>query len=334
MKILVIRFSSLGDVVLSTAIFPNLKAHWPQAEVSVLTRAPYDVLFEGNPAVDHVFLYDPVKQPFSQLIQEIREMGFDIIIDLQGNLKSWYLRFLSGAKRVVAMEKLSWARRWLVWFKRPSESLKKTVRERILDCLKPLEIPVVSAETHLYPSDVARVTEALVAEIPPKLIGIAPGAKHYTKRWAVEGFAEAANRLGAIPDSKIVILGDKPDRAVADKISSLMRVPCQNLAGWTSLKELMAMVSRLSLLLTNDSGLMHMAEALNVSVVAIFGPTVRAFGFAPYRPTSRVVEVVNLPCRPCTLHGDERCPLKHHKCMEDIEVDAVLYATSSLFGDA
>src|SRR5687767_1840557 len=104
MKILVIRLSSLGDVVLATALFPNLKAHFPEAEVSVLTKAPFAGVFDGNPFVNHVFLYDSARQPFSQLIQEIREIGFDVIIDLQGNSKSWYLRLLAGARRVVAME--------------------------------------------------------------------------------------------------------------------------------------------------------------------------------------------------------------------------------------
>src|SRR3989442_828943 len=121
MKILVIRFSSLGDVVLSTVIFPNLRAHYPGAEISVLTRAEYAALFDANPFVNHVFLFDPSRQPFSQLVKEIRDMKFDIIIDLQGNVRSWYLRLVAGARRAVVVEKLAWARRCLVLFKRQSE---------------------------------------------------------------------------------------------------------------------------------------------------------------------------------------------------------------------
>jgi heptosyltransferase-2 len=193
-----------------------------------------------------------------------------------------------------------------------------------------LEVPVVSEETQLFPVNGDAVLKTFSIPIGSKLMGIAPGAKHNTKRWSPERFAEAANRLGAFPNSMILILGDKADQAVADHVSRLIKVSYKNLTGWTSLEELMAVVSRLSFLLTNDSGLLHIGEALRIPLVAIFGPTVRSFGFGPYRKSSRVAEVINLPCRPCTLHGDERCPLTHHHCMVDVDLDAVLFAASDL----
>lgn len=329
-KILVIRFSSLGDVVLTTALLPNLKAHWPSAEVTVLTRHENASLFDGNPHVNRVFVFNPAKQSFYDLSREVRREAFDVVFDLQGNMRSAFICLIAAAPRVVIAKKLTWARRRLVLFKRPSPSLDRSVRERVLDCLAPFGIPAPSTETQLYPpKDTLGVLNTFSIDPGKTLIGIAPGAKHNTKRWKPERFAEAANRLGAVANSLILILGDKQDRTVADQVASLVRVPFKNMAGWTSLPEIMAIMSRLSLLLTNDSGLLHMAEALKVPVVAIFGPTVRAFGFAPYRVTSRVVEVTNLPCRPCTLHGSEQCPLGHHKCMEDVDLEAVLYAASS-----
>ncbi len=333
MKILVIRFSSLGDVVLSTAILPNLRARWPEAEISVLTKVAFAAVFDNNPFVNYVRVFDPEKQSFSRLAAEIRDEHFDIIIDLHANPRSWFVRLLAGAPLTVTVEKATLARYTALYFKRTPRSLSRSVRERILDCLKPLDVPVVNTETQLFPKNANEILATHGIGPHTKLIGVAPGAKHPTKRWSAERFADSANRLGAFPNSMVILLGDKADRSVADRVSSLVKIPCKNLAGWTSLSEMIAIVSRMSLLLTNDSGIMHIGEALKIPLVAIFGPTIRQFGFAPYRKTSRVAEVVNLSCRPCTLHGDERCPLGHHRCMKEVDVNAVLYVASSLLED-
>ncbi len=330
-KILVIRFSSLGDVVLTTALFPNLRHLWPDAEINVLTNEAYAAIFDNNPFVDHVWVMNPDKQSFSQLTKEIRQRNYDVIIDLQVNPKSWLIRLVSGPPVVVTVDKCTWARRGLILFKRKNKSLERSVRERILDCLKPLEAERISDETQLFPKNGDDILKTFSIDSTSTLIGIAPGAQHKTKRWFPVRFAEAANRLGAIHGSTVLLLGNKNDRAVAQQIQPLIKVPFQDLTGWTSVAELVAIMSKLSFLLTNDSGIMHIGDALSVPLVSLFGPTVRGFGFAPYRKSSRVVEVVNLPCRPCTLHGDEQCPLGHHKCMDDIDLNAVLYAASSVF---
>jgi len=330
LKILVIRFSSLGDVILTTAIYPNLKAHWPDCNITVLTKRPYSPLLEGNPHVDHVQFLDDTQQTFHQLSKEIRLQKFDLVIDLQNSLRSWYLRLIASVPRVVVVEKLNWERRKLIWFKRTSPKLDKSVKDRILDCLNPLEVPVSVSETQLFPKNVDQILKTHGIDPGKTLIGISPGARHATKRWTKTGFIEAADRLGAIKNSEILFLGDKSDVSNAKQISNKVSAPYKNLVGWTSLPDLVAIVSKLSLLLTNDSGVLHMGEALNIPLVALFGPTVRPFGFGPYRKSSRVVEVIKLPCRPCTLHGDEQCPLKHHRCMEDLDVNAVLMACSML----
>ncbi|MCB4756233.1 MAG: lipopolysaccharide heptosyltransferase II [Elusimicrobia bacterium] len=329
MRILVIRFSSLGDVVLTTAIFPNLKAHWPAAEVTVLTRRAYADVFDGNPYVDHVRVFDPREQPFSKLTKEVREEGFDLCIDLQGNVRSFLVRMIGGVARAILVEKSLWARWALVWFKRESPSLRRSVREKILDCLGPLGVGAKFSETQLFPSNTDAVLTSFEVDPSLSLIGLAPGAKHATKRWNPEKFAEAANRLGMASNKTVLILGDKSDRPIADKVAALLKLPFKNLAGWTNLKELIAVVSKLSVLVTNDSGLLHIAEAMKIPLVAVFGPTVPAFGFAPYRDSSHVAELPGLSCRPCTLHGDEICPLKHHRCMEDLMAENVLETLQS-----
>lgn len=329
-KILVIRLSSLGDVVLTTALYPNLKAKFPDSEISVLTKSAFAGVFERNPYVNHVYLFDPSREPFSRLLRSLRYEKFDAVIDLHRNLRSLAVRLLSSAPACVLVEKADLARRFLVWFKQAHPVLDRSVRERILDCLKSLDAPIVSPDTQLFPASPGPILSTLGLDPSKRLIGIAPGARHATKRWPVEYFAEAADRLGSMPNAHVVLLGDPSEKGTAAAVMQKMKGPCTNLAGWTDLKELFAIVSKLELLLTNDSALLHIGEALRIPVVALFGPTVRAFGFAPFRSTSRVVEVTNLPCRPCTLHGDDRCPLKHHRCMVDLDVNAVLLACSDL----
>ena len=227
MKILVIRFSSLGDVILSTVIFPNLRARWPQAEITVLIKAAFVPVFDHNPNINHVRIFDPDRQPFSKLANEIRDEHFDVIIDLQGNPRSWILRLLAGAPITVAVEKATVARYAVIYLKRTPASLSKSVRERILDCLKPLEAPVVNQDTQLFPKNAEQVLLANGVDPSKKLIGVAPGAKHNTKRWPAAHFAEAANRLGALSNSMVIILGDKNDKAAAEEVSALVKTPCK-----------------------------------------------------------------------------------------------------------
>lgn len=329
-KILVVRFSSLGDVILTTALLPNLKDQWPDSEVVFLTKKAYASVFDGNPHVDRVHLFDPSVQPFSELVKEIKAENFDIIVDLHGNPRSFLIRLFTGAPLTVVVKKNTLARKVLVWFKYKSASLEKSVRERILDTLTVMDIPVKHSSTQLFPDKNLSPLIALGVDPTRKLIGIAPGAKHATKQWGVEKFAEAGNRLGAFPHSQVLVLGDKSDKPVAADVFRKISVPAKNLAGFTTLKELVSVVSRLSILITNDSGIMHIAEAMDIPLVALFGPTVRSFGFAPYKPTSRVAELINLPCRPCSLHGTQTCPLRHHQCMAELDPSAVMFVASDL----
>lgn len=332
-NILVIRFSSLGDVVLTTPVYPNLKAEWPNARVTVLTRKSFESVFEGNPHVDRVWTFDRKSESFFSIAKRVREEKFDLIIDLQNNLKSYFLRVIAGPPLVVPVNKVTLARWKLLLLKWTSSVLEGSVRERYLDTLRRINVGRAVEDTHLTPQNAEAVLKKLDIPVGRRLIGIAPGAHHATKRWPVEKFAEAANRLGAFPDTTVVILGDKTDAKVGKMVSEKLVVDHRDITGQTTLSELIAVTSRLSFLLTNDSGLMHVGEALGVHLVAVFGPTVRAFGFAPYRKTSRVVEV-SLPCRPCTLHGDEACPLRHHNCMNDVDVSAVLFAASAVLDHA
>ncbi len=330
MKILIVRLSSLGDVVLTTPVMANLKAAWPQAHISMLVKEKFSDVFIGNTDLDEVLVFE--KHGLWGWVKKIREQKYDLYIDLHSTLRSGLIGFFSKIPRRIRYNKKTWQRRLLVWFKWESCSLGKNVSERYLACLEKLPIPVERRQLVLRVSQKERLSEAWEKRLGTgPLIGVAPGAAHATKRWLPENFAAAADELaghmgGERERACIVLLGAASDQKAAWDVLRYVHGPVQDLTGQTSLKELILIAEKCSMILTNDSGVLHVAAALNAPAVAVFGPTVKAFGFFPESDGVRVVENNGLSCRPCTLHGSKQCPRGHFKCMKDISIQQVVGA--------
>jgi len=170
-------------------------------------------------------------------------------------------------------------------------------------------------------------------------LGLCPSARHINKRWPAERYAEAAAQIAGTLKVPIVIFGSADERTQSIAIVELIRrlspdSKIANLAGWLSLPETAAAMDRCAVVLTNDTGLMHIASARNRPLVAIFGPTVRQFGFFPRGEKSRVLETHGLKCRPCTHIGLPRCPEQHFNCMNFITVASVVKEALALTGRA
>ena len=157
------------------------------------------------------------------------------------------------------------------------------------------------------------------ARVRRNFVALAPGSIWGTKRWP--GFHELAARLGSV-----VIVGGPDDRALGDAVAAAAGPGAANAAGALPLRASAALIARASVLVTNDSAPLHLATAVGTPVVAVFGPTVPAFGFGPRGPRDAVLEIEGLSCRPCSLHGPQVCPLGHHRCMREITVETVLAA--------
>jgi heptosyltransferase-2 len=162
------------------------------------------------------------------------------------------------------------------------------------------------------------------------LAGIHPGSVWPTKCWPYENYAKLITRLEKELGVISVIVGGGKDIDLGEQVSRLSDAHSVNLAGKTTLSELMALMKRFRLFITNDSGPMHIAAAFGVPVLGIFGPTTKELGFFPYGEGNRVIEVKGLPCRPCALHGGKKCPQGHFKCMRDITVDEVFAAAREM----
>ena len=171
--------------------------------------------------------------------------------------------------------------------------------------------------------------DAWLAErgVRPGFVAMAPGSIWGTKRWPYYG------ELAAALPGPIVVLGGPEDRALAQAVAESAPGRGFSAAGEVSLRIATALIARAGVLVTNDSAPLHLATATGTRIVAIFGPTVTAFGFGPRGPADRVIEHLSMPCRPCSSHGPQVCPLGHHRCMRDVNMETVAAAVRAALGD-
>jgi heptosyltransferase-2 len=332
-QILVVRLSSLGDVILTTPVLAAIKNSWPGTRIAVLTKKAFAPVFEGNPHVGEVLLFE--ERGLRGWAMEIRRRRFDVVVDLHDTFRSRIWSFASGASHRMRYDKRAAARRQLVWFKKESPRLNGSIVDRYGETLAPFGIALVDKSPRLYFRSEGRLSEEGEHRLGPgPFLALAPGALHATKRWMPDRFAEAAHRLSRQTGYPIVLVGSSTDIPAAEAVVQALAAPFLNLVGKTSLREMMDVLRKSALLLTNDSGAMHVGAALSLPTVALFGPTVKAFGFFPTGGHTRVLEVPSLECRPCSLHGSKMCPRGHFQCMADISVDQVVSAATALLSDA
>jgi heptosyltransferase-2 len=321
-KVLVIRFSSLGDVVLATAALNAIQAMKPGSQLVFLTKAAYAPLLEGHPALKEVWAWEG---DGLGMLRRIRDAHFDHVLDLHGKPRSRLFSALSGAASRARMKNHAWNRRLRVWLRSSSLPMPPDVARRgILAAAEMLGAEAVDARPSVEVSAAAAAwAEAFLKEAGvgegDTVIAVSPGAAWATKRWSEGAFAQAMGLL-AEPGRRFLFVGDASDRDAASRIISYARRGAElaiNAAGRTDFCQLAALLRRSKALLSNDSGPMHLAGAVGTPVVALFGPTVEAFGFFPRGPKDLVLQR-ELSCRPCSVHGSSRCPLGTHACMEGI----------------
>lgn len=322
MKVLVIRLGSLGDVILTTPVVSALKKKYPECAVTVLTKEEYGGVFKDNPDVAEVIELKKDRSSFLQVVAlgDSLDRRFDYVVDLHLNLRSFILRTLTGGV-VLKYSKQIFRRRLLVlnsylpsplrFFK--AESSQVSVIENYFKALKTLGVEYAGEKPYL-----------LFKKRPQKsaLLGLAPGGKKFTKRWPVEKFAELCDKASA-KGFEIRLFGGREDSAVAEKIKSITKASLQDFTGKTDVLETASLMSECSVVVANDSAPMHIASAADTRVIALFCATTAAFGFAPVYAGNKVLDY-ELPCKPCGLHGRNRCRLNNFECAEKITVQQVL----------
>jgi heptosyltransferase II len=324
-KVLLIRLSSLGDVILATAAVEALQAEVPGAEVDVLTKPSFREVFRGHGGVRRTLPWEEGR--LGALAKAIRAGQYEWIVDLHANLRTRVLRLLVPGSRWSVYRKGALRRRLGVLARRPALLGDRHVLDRYRDALLPLGLSAVEPQPRLCPGEPERaaVDERLRRagwDGRCRVVALGPGARWPTKAWPAEHWVELLRGLtseGAFP----ALVGGVEDRDLP-RLLGRAGVPGASFVG-SGILESAAVLARSAVLVTNDSAPLHMAVAVGTPVVALFGPTVRGFGFSPRGPRDVVLER-DLPCRPCSLHGGERCPRGDHRCLREIAPAEVLQA--------
>lgn len=343
-RTLIIRFSSVGDIVLSSLLLRALHKRFPECHIEYLVKAEYADLVRHNPHVSRVIEFPAGGgiRELQQIRKSLRTANYDLVIDIHDSLRSRYL--CREFSNVVRIQKRKIARFLLVktrWNVYDFFGGAPSVAERYLETVNGLgvENDGNGLEVFVPPTAVPRVEKTLLdggIKNSTVIIGICPAARHNNKMWLKERFAETASTLAREHNAAVLLFGSSEKEEVhCEEIKSAIEQSSQdmhvlNLAGRLSLSETAAMMDRCSIIITNDSGLMHLAAARKRKVVAIFGPTVRELGFFPYGTTSTVIEDISLSCRPCTHIGLPECPKGHFKCMKNIHAAHVTDAARQL----
>lgn len=334
-KILIIRFSSLGDILLASPLLRALRKKFNVAQIDFLIKREYSDLVRYNSHLSNVIeLEDGNFRQLRQLGRYIRQQRYDYIIDIHNSLRSRYLRIVSLCRRRGVVNKRVIARYALVHWKRNLYKGIVPVAERYLETAKPLGVTgddgglEITVPREIHESVRARL-ERYHLDRYERVIGFAPTARHFTKRWPSAHFVECGIRLAEYPRSKILVFGGKDDAEYCGDIVHMINSTtgsqiAENLANKFTILETAAVMDSCQLVITNDSGLMHLAAARKRRVIAVFGSTVGEFGFFPYGTRSSVVERKDLPCRPCTHIGKEKCPAGHFRCLKDISARDVV----------
>jgi heptosyltransferase-2 len=334
-KILLIRFSSLGDLVILTALIEALADAFPGLELHLATKEIYSELFEGNPSLYrlHTLKEGSGFGGLLRLRKELASDSFDIMIDAHNVIRSNFLyRTLDAGRKVQLskdqMTKLSMIRGSVS----ASEVETVTLRERYLSLLGGLGAEESGAMPRIItPHEAEKTAEGFVARwglAGAPLVALAPGARWETKRWPERNFSEVARRL-AEEGTGVVLVGDEPEKGLCSRISS--ETGAVDACGILSIMETAALLRMADLLVTNDSAPLHIAEACGTPVVGIYGPTVRQFGYFPLLPESIALES-DVDCRPCSRNGSRECRLESRQCLESISPDLVLESVSRILG--
>ena len=341
-KILVLRFSSIGDIVLSTPLLRVLRTRFPKSQIDFVTRKEYAELVRSNQNINYTYEFDAADgfNGLRILKKRIQAENYDLLVDIHGSLRSRYIRAFMGPAHVMTIDKREKERSALINLKKNLYKDVVPVSQRYIESVESFGVKNDGKGPELHiPDEVQFAVSGRMAVLKlnqfEKVVGLCPTARHFTKCWPMDRYIELGVRCVRDRDAKILLFGGKGDTGYTDAIAKAIDDHTgigrtTNLSGNYSLLESAAAMDFCDVVVTNDSGLMHIAEARQRNLVALFGSTVRQFGFFPQNKNSTVIERHGLYCRPCSHIGRSSCPEKHFRCMDEISVDEVFEHTDRL----
>lgn len=324
-KILIIRFSSIGDIVLTTPVIRCLKEQFNgDVEIHYLTKKQYKTVVAENP---HLTKIHTIEKSTNEIVEELKVLKFDYVIDLHKNLRS--KRIIKTLKCIsFSFDKVNY-QKWLLTTFKVDKLPKVHIVDRYLDTVKHFDVKNDNKGLDYFIGENDKVN---LSELPTAhqngYVAFAIGAQHFTKRLPTHKIISICKKIN-LP---IILLGGKEDAITAEEIVKAVGATVFNACGKFSINQSASLVKQCKALITHDTGLMHIGAALGVKIVSVWGNTVPAFGMYPYYPNNpekfTIVENNNLSCRPCSKIGHDKCPKKHFKCMEEIDEAEVVKGLS------
>lgn len=324
-KFLIIRFSSIGDIVLTTPVIRCLKQQIPDAEIHFLTRAPFADVLTGNPYIDKLHLLD---NSLKELLLDLNKIKFDAIIDLHHNQRSWLVkRKLNVPSK--SFHKLN-IEKWLLVNFKINRLPERHIVDRYLDVVSNFNIKNDGEGLDFFiRQEASSIREKLPNSHRQNFIAFVIGAKHATKRLPESKIISICKKI----NKPVVLLGGPEDKIRGERIATEAGPMIYSACGKTSLHESAALVKFSDYVITHDTGLMHIAAALQKKIVSVWGNTIPEFGMFPYynqlnggteQGLKSVIEVKGLSCRPCSKIGFEKCPKGHLDCLNKIDEEEIL----------
>ena len=317
MKILVVRFSSIGDIVLTTPILRCIKQQLKDVELHYITKENFISVIENNIYVDKFFT---IKNSVSEVISILKKENYDYIIDLHHNARTLKLKAALG-KKSFSYNKLNWEKFLIVNFK-----TNKLPQKHIVDrYLETVEAIGVKNDNNGLDYFIHKKDEIDMPSYLPELFHehynvLVVGGSYFTKQIPVNKLNEICSK-STLP---LVLLGGKEDTVIAEQVYQLNKNTTINLCGKLNLNQSASIIQQSQKVITSDTGLMHIAAAFKKDIISLWGNTIPEFGMGPYLAgmNSQILEVKNLSCRPCSKLGYKKCPKGHFKCMNDIDFKA------------
>ncbi|MHB8260591.1 MAG: glycosyltransferase family 9 protein [Bacteroidia bacterium] len=317
MKVLIIRFSSIGDIVLTTPIVRCLKKQITDCEIHFLTKCNFISLVENNPYVSKIY---SIKDKVSEVSEELKQENYDVAIDLHHNLRSAQVKRAVGCS-AHSFNKLN-VEKWLLVNLKINRLPYIHIVDRYFETVKSLGVTNDNQGLDYFIPAKDEVDIVSAFQLISKGYHVlVVGGSYYTKKIPLTKLQEICR----ISDKPIILLGGKEDKTVGELIEKEFSGKVFSACGKFTINQSASIIQQADKVITSDTGLMHIAAAFKKDIFSLWGNTVPEFGMYPYLAGnhSKILEVTNLRCRPCSKLGFNKCPKGHFKCMNEINVQEI-----------
>ncbi|MEO8446585.1 MAG: glycosyltransferase family 9 protein [bacterium] len=328
-KILIIQTAFLGDVILTLPLVQVLKQKCPESKIDFLCIPQTSGLLKNNPYINETIVYDKRNsgnRSLDELIKTLKGNEYDVIISPHRSFRSSMISYFSKARNTISFNtsSLSFLYRHRVSYISSIHEIQRNLK--LLEPLGIIEDRIIQPELFPGTEEATKVNEFFLEnkiDQKEKIISVAPGSVWFTKRFPEEKFVKLCDLLSE-DDLRIILIGGKEDEKYCSFIKEKsVNKNIINAAENFSILESAEIIKRSALLVSNDSAPLHIADAVGTPVIAVFGATIPQFGFYPYGKKDVIIETEGLKCRPCSIHGGNKCPIGTFVCMKNIEEEKI-----------